>query len=319
MKNAIAILFLAVFAQKSVAQVDYFREETEWHIQHIFVSFSCGPSYSNTIYYISGDTVINDKNYRVIKTMGERVAYPFGNCDCIDMVYALEGRTYFVRQEGYQVYEYYYDTDTLIYDFDLNIGEVVTQGIYQEELIGDTVQLIDTLDVDGALLRRFHFKNRDPNTHIMLIEGIGLVFKDSHDPGFFQGGLFVSNTMDLADSGDNFSCYAYDGSPYFPHSTGECEFYIPDRQIRTNIEDVEQVTLNLSPNPVGSRLTVSTSRPHIDAWEIYNIKGEKVAGNRRLQHTPLSIELDNSLKEGVYMLYLTSGNDLRTMRFIKRQ
>jgi hypothetical protein len=77
----------------------------------------------------------------------------------------------------------------------------------------------------------------------------------------------------------------------------------------TGINEEEQNTINVSvfPNPSDGRFTVKTTNYNIDAIEIFNIIGSKVA-SRLYSEQPASAEVDISgLVKGIYILKVKNG------------
>ena len=82
----------------------------------------------------------------------------------------------------------------------------------------------------------------------------------------------------------------------------------------SGIGEVRINGLSVYPNPVRSRLTVSATTP-IDHVRIYNITGQMV-----YQDAPTQSEFQiaaSGLSQGVYLMQISSGNTVQTVRFVK--
>jgi hypothetical protein len=254
-----------------------------------FAYYNLENPYGGCEYYynkIEGDTVIGNYTYKkVFET-------------------ALNGNEYFykagIRQDALtgkvyvKLYDNYFcgETDTLLYDFSLQVGDTLKQC---HDITGgcDDCSIID---VDSINLGNYWLKRAYTNNGFSIIEGIGCT------GGLIDGwsGWEFGYTI--------LSCYSINGEPVFPDST--CIM----TEINYNFYPNKSL-VNIFPNPATSFITINVigGQP-IDEAIIYNHLGQKV-----LVAVPVNNTVDVSKqKPGMYMVEVfTKENQARQKLVIK--
>jgi hypothetical protein len=136
---------------------------------------NCG-TYRYVQDYITGDTVIDGSAYKII---GQSVSVDYEDCNCIIPEDLGEG---FLREDtaARKVYWRFpsLTTDTLLYDFTLELGDTL-RGLYGSSGMCSstvfTVQSIDSVPVGSSYRKRINFSNIafDPCNPTSIIEGVG--------------------------------------------------------------------------------------------------------------------------------------------------
>ncbi|MEO0405229.1 MAG: T9SS type A sorting domain-containing protein, partial [Bacteroidota bacterium] len=140
----------------------------------------------------------------------------------------------------------------------------------------------------------------------------------------------VACNEDLSFAGQNYYSYNFietqdgveyyilvDGYDYTDFQNGEPatgDFCINVTQTTTSVEENELIGLSLFPNPATAELNL-TADTQMDFVTIYNVVGEQVL-NQQVNASREVINID-ALSAGVYVVEVTAGNVVSTLRFIK--
>lgn len=106
--------------------------------------------------------------------------------------------------------------------------------------------------------------------------------------------------------------YDYTGLGGEP-ATGE--FCLEVTQIDVNVEEIDPLGLSLYPNPANNEINL-TAEQVMDYVEVYNVVGELV-----LTANPVALRANvniETLESGIYLVQAYSGNQISTMRFVKK-
>jgi hypothetical protein len=242
-------------------------------------------------YTMTGDTVINSISYNKVyySTYSKQYNVP------VKMV--KQGYCFAIRQDipNKKVYRTLVvnnsTIDTLLYDFDLNIGDKVPET-YTNSYAAQTVEAIDSITFHGKQYKRFKLKY-SIGFGAALIEGVGnangLIERCF---GFFEGGPVLK---DFCNS---------------DHS--DCS--VP---LALKIEEADHLDLllNIYPNPFADETTLNftTEQPKRKAI-LYNVLGKEIQ-SFNCNSKQLVIQ-KGELKNGIYFLKITNGDDVITKRLI---
>ena len=181
-----------------------------------------------------------------------------------------------LRQDSNRVYKYYHNSEELLYDFDLDVGDTVLNSNNENEIVSS----IDSLRVGNTYRKKFNLSGHN----MFLIEGIG------HTNGFIEpmGPIF--------DCSYTLICYAANDTTYFPDFEAECNYNLSIKE--------EPITNKLSiyPNPVASELTIESEK-HLEKITLYSVLGNKIRTiiPERKQMTTINIE---NLSVGTYLVHI---------------
>ena len=257
--KTIGTLFILLMSISLNAQ-NYFANNPQWRQSSSCRWYGECIEEQEFVYYINGDSVVDNITYKKLLKHGRldqswMGPEPHEGCDdhyTFDTFHTL------VRQEGKKIYiKETGDVDTLLYDFNLNIGDTipVTWNQPSNNLV---VVGIDSLLVGNSFRTVFHL---DATTNNSLIEGIG------NDNGFLEP------IVTVLECGYNLNCYALNDTTYYPEQGAQCDLAV---SVPQNPED-EMV--NIYPNPACEFIyikPVNFTLKEKAQIEIFNINGKMV-------------------------------------------
>lgn len=296
-------LALLVLAFGLSAQVqDYFAENPEWRQSYIYGDEPCIQN-TEFIYYVNGDSVINDTLYKKLFRVGEQKLVwndPPPIPDWCNNSWTFNDLYILIRQEEHKVY--YRDTwtskDFFIYDFNLSIGDTLTRSIVVNE-DNIIVTSIDSLLVGNNYRKVFNFESIYWGNY-SLIEGIG------HSAGFLEPFYTGNGSTYLL-------CYTLNKITYYPEFNAPCDLTI---NIPTEVK-IEKVIFY--PNPAKESITIELD----NSLEINNVSAYDITGRQiQLRYELLelsSMVIDISLlNKGLYFIQIIDdGNTNITLKVIK--
>lgn len=281
----LVILFASINMMGQVP--DYFAGNPEWRqSSDCAVGMPCIEQ-SDYVYYIKGDSIVDDILYKKIYKHGVVVQWWYdsppvpescNNSWTFNEFYTL------VRQDSSKIFIRQWDEEEkLLYDFNMKAGDTlpITWNQWNENTV---VTSIDSILVGDGYRKVFHL---DGTGSTKIIEGLG------HDGGFLEP------FPPILECGHFLLCFALDGTTYFPNLGDACD-------LEVNVPEApDQIYLNAYPNPATNAVTVEME----GASGINEIIAFDVAGRRsnlifnRSDHDRLSIDL-SPLKKGLYIIQL---------------
>jgi hypothetical protein len=295
MKKLFTLFLISISIQSFSQEIDYFADNPEWRQTSVCaVPYPCVQT-DQYVYYVNGDSTINDVVYKKIfrrgiynqNWMSNPPAIECGASGMDDSFYLL------MLQDGLQMYIRAMDTENLIllYDFDLNVGDALpmTYNNYTSDIL---IESIDSLLVGDEYRKRFHFQGLWAS---VIIEGIG------SDLGLFEpmGSIF--------ECGHSLDCFALNEITYYPSLNADCELNVSIN------EEVDEIELNYYPNPVIDQLNFSVSEKNkIIQVELLTGRGQKCKVVLQ-QHSHGNYSIDMSeLSSDLYFVKLWIENGQTT-------
>jgi hypothetical protein len=247
---------------------------------------------------ITGDTLIDGFTYHKIQRSGvEYYVDESGWCTWI-IAYHFDYYDGAYRNDSVnkKVYYNYNSTDTLLYDFNLNLGDTLPSTYNHYSLI-DFVATIDSVLIGNDFHKRFGIANFDnPNwVYAYLIEGIGSTL-----------GL-LSNIEFPFEFGSTLECFIQDGITLYPDMNYTCDLITglgPELNAKFNF--------HINPNPFSTYARISMGG-QIDSAEfrLYNALGTEVCKLKDITDGTL---IDGSiLPAGIYLFKIISNNVILQM------
>jgi len=243
------------------------------------------------------DTLINTRHYNKIF-----FEFNLGNSEYYGAFRNDEnGKAYFIRaysvdefllrdmskNEGDTIYNLCYDFDfstNWVLDFKVDSTEFVNSGPYSNKIMFLSSIIQDTIPEAG-------------NHPLVWIEKVGSL----------EGGIVNSHAGGL--SRKNLDCMQYNDTIYYRpdgliYEFGECDYTI-------GIEKTNKSELEVYPNPFSDKLTICNipDSPKLSVC-VFNTLGQKVYYKQIQTYGVITIEIDNDLESGVYLLQLTTDNGL---------
>jgi len=235
---------------------------------------------------ITGDTLIGDFTYSKIQKSG--VIYfldEWGWCTWVPMYYFNYYQGAFRNDTtNRRVYFHTSNVDTLLYDFDLNIGDTLPIT-YTNPSVDFFVKTIDSILIGGEYRKRFGITSVYDTTYVFveLIEGIGSTF-----------GL-LSPIFVPFEFGSNLDCFIQDGETLYPYPSYSCNLITGIDQNQD-----ESPSFQIYPNPVSEFARISFSNQIFDTdLLLFNLYGEEVLTIMNISNTNL-INVSN-LPAGIYL------------------
>lgn len=193
-----------------------------------------------------------------------------------------------IRQDSINKKVYFIDstmtTDTLLYDFDLAVGDTIQSWYNKWSMPLFIVNSIDSISINGNYHKRFNFIFYiGPNTN--LIEGVG-----------WTGDLFGCHVI-----GSGLSNYlaCFDGNIIAGEAfTYECSASL-NCDISVNInEHNEQKYFTLFPNPFSNKLNFTFNNNELSEIIIYDITSRKILQQKFTSSVSLNTE---QLAKGLFL------------------
>lgn len=269
------------------AQIDYFANNPEWNQASACLLDGCY-DYRDFVYYLNGDTLINTETYQKCYKRGQSNQLTNATGTPCGPFTTYDELTYFVRQEGLQIYLWNGSTDALLYDFDLAVGDTipVTYSMLDTSFVVDSIQ---TINIGGQLRNRFYFTDFNSSLFGDIIEGIG-----------WPGGFF--EPMDPpVNCGYQFACFSLNGQVELGSN---CFF-------EANLIEVDPgIEIYLFPNPVSNQIEINFPK------ERRLIEVNFISSNGERTSLPITTIANgkflgdiNALSEGIFVVELRFEND----------
>ena len=244
-----------------------------------------------TRYLMKGDTTINNITYNKVYSFAYQIHYP------PQPIVFKQKEAFGIRQDvaKKKVYRSVVinnkTIDTLLYDYDLKIGDTVPVSFTTgNQTIPQTVVSIDSITFHGKKYRRFNL-----NTMISaaLIEGVGSA-DGLVEPHY--GHFEAANILEDFCNSDHSDCT------------------IPLALV-VKEEQKNQLSVDVFPNPFSDKLTIRFN----DTNEKYNITLIDLLGKEIRKFDFIGKELSipkGEMKSGVYFLKITNENAIYTQKII---
>lgn len=163
---------------------DYFDNNPTWRCS-IWNSNQWTPPFisewEHFVYYLNGDTILGAHTYHQVYRRGYRdIDFNTTTHD----EYFDEPVDLYIRQDGRAIYYYNTDlsTDTLLVDYEMNVGEVFTTfDGYGCDFSNDTIQMVDSVLVNSEYRRVFYLDTAMNGP--VITEGIGHQVYTNFDQG----------------------------------------------------------------------------------------------------------------------------------------
>jgi hypothetical protein len=292
--------FVSLFSQSQIN--DYFQTGAKWRINWSGLSMSASCAINQQyVCEISGDTTIGAHTYK--KFIHHGLATEMGIMGYMGPCtpnYTFSQPYAFLRQENERIYQYdiWDEMDTLLYDFDLQVGDFLPIT-YNNASSDIQINSITTIQVGTETRNVFHFNQG--NGIDSLIEGIG------HNKGLI-------GTMQPFEFFEyELMCFSLDGTTYYPSIGAACDLTVSSQEI------CKTISSNLSPNPVVDFAQIEFS----ENVQIVNILAIDILGKKVIlpfkKVNQNTIEIDSrELTKGYYIInYQLDNNSYLTGKFLK--
>jgi hypothetical protein len=303
--------------QATISAQNYFpipESNTVW-IQASFLYSVNGHEHSTITNPISfgQDTTMNNQTYHTL--VGHEITEwvdGFGNPqNYATGTYTTEGYRFYFRQDvpAKKVYTFRNNQDTLLYDFNLSVGQVypatATNSLYPNLKVmqEDSIQLLD-----GLYHKRWQLgTNSLDSGYISIIEGIGATSGFSLDlyPQFEQASALLCMRT--------FSAYLYENWNFTglipPKYSEYCAENLGFEKIGTNNHSFE-----VYPNPANEVLNLNSTiqKNENTSFKLYTIDGLEVIKDKKVA-LPAKIDV-SYFQKGIYLVVV---NNDQFIKFVK--
>jgi hypothetical protein len=257
----------------------------------------CGPCCLDYQEFITGDTVIGGNIYQKIQRSGVTLSTNSQGACTNNIWYVFNYYAGAYRNDSINKKVYFVPpsalSDTLLYDFNLNLGDALHQSyLYDSTYWGGVIVVtgIDSVIIGSKYHKRFLLYG---NPFMMgLIEGIG-----------FTSGLLTHIYFAIGCSTE-LVCVSENGVPVYPGSTGNCGFVSVEQEKVNNPQVV-----SIIPNPVLDFANINFLSVNITV----NISIMDILGNEKLRFERLKngdkMNL-TKLQPGLYLYKVVLNNEI---------
>ena len=238
---------------------------------------------------ISGDTTINSITYHKLFTPFVFESYIGTNCGS-----TFPGYKGAIRQDtllkSVYIVKPFNNTEQLLYDFTLQVGDTLKGVIASISVDADTVISIDSILVGGSYRKKWNITNG-----ISIIEGLGSTY-----------GLVQNSTAGLIGTFSNFSitCFSQNGASIYPNNTISCPLITSLNTLNEIVKEIK-----IYPNPSKGIFIVDFNGLEIKEIILNDLFGQLILKENTSNSINLSID---NLKTGLYILTIIDKNNKST-------
>lgn len=298
------ILFLSSAYTLCAQTPEYFGNNPSWY-HHVSGGV---PDIGNGVYeyrwlsYIEGDTIIDSKDYHILRRRGYDINYASNNMPSPANYYNQIAM--FLRQEGRSIW--YYNTnaqaDQLLIDYNVSVGDTMQGLVYSTfQDYEKIVEEMDSILVNGVYRRRIKV-NMNSSFYLGSVEGIADFTQYSVNNNNMIGASFFGplQVMEIEYIPD--LCYGQNNQQLW--TTGSCQLSLDTPEIQSDVE----ITV--------VHIVEENALKIIDAPEVVQTRIYALSGALVLESSERQISL-SSLESGIYVASTWSDNkEIRTL-FVK--
>ena len=325
---------------KSDVECDYVPESVPFPYTP-FPTENAQWSVNNEKYALHGDTIINEKKYSKVYKQTADEAFEF-DIDKAEYFCAIRNdvenkRVYGVYKDNLEVYNHYNEeieeTESLLYDFSLNLGDTIEVANFDEADRAGYIQYVKYVRVESIGIYKFDgshsyvtlydtdsifcLNNGEQRKRILLngiheslqqswIEGIG-----SSDGPFvhahFSGLEYMPKRLLCFNENDE--CL-YKQSSFDYDEDDDCfTNYYPDNVVENNENDIM-----IYPNPTDDFINIENPSGSEYSIDIYNDKGQKLISQSSSGISNINI---SDLPCGLYIITINSNYKNYNFKLIK--
>jgi len=298
MKRSIYILTMLFFSNMGFSQVNtYLNNNPIWEAEmHAYSGWDCTGTDDVYNYYINGDSVIGAFTYKKVYKKG---VFNQINSSCLPINITYYNNTlpsFLLRSLDKQMFVYLLDeqTEYLLYDFDLEIGDTLpetytynasnTSGVF-------TVSAIDSVETPNGFLKKFSLLLNGTNyQNDALYEGAGST-----------GGLIEPIFPNFLSGYHQLNCYSLIDTTYFPvlNESASCNFNA------SLFEMSDEIAHSVAPNPFSVETEITLGESINGELGIYNLQGKLI---EQIEFIGSTVKIQKGNKgEGVYFYRITEN------------
>lgn len=284
----------------------YFNEESYWKWNY-FGDVNNNTAHVDIEHELLGNEIVGINNLDYVSlTHSRRIqSYDLGN-NLIETT--VESNDVFLRQEGQKIYRFINDMDCLLYDFDMDNGDIVTFNNCQEggnSSEDHKVKGVFTFIWNGELRRYFDMEQLSyPYDWYRIYEGIGS-WQDWLNPSF-QNNNEHAELICHQKKGEEAPIYYYTD-----YSIESCNSFL----VGTDLPQFSE--LNIFPNPGSDFIKLTSENESFETIKIYDTSGVLIQNNS-VDKNATEHEIDISkLTPGLYFISIKSQGHQFMEKFMK--
>lgn len=282
------LLFVALFmAYGSYSQTaDYLENSPRWLQRKISNNDPCWV-YNNFIYSVNGDSVVGAYTYKKLYKNGEINWVPMSMGTVCSPTQTYNSFKILIRQEGKKMYVHDGMQDTLLYDFDLGVGDTlpITYNNWENDVV---IANLDSMLIDGVYRRMFYWDDNPMLGANFIIEGVG------SDEGLLE-------QLGLGFSGYELLCHEYNGDNYLVVGAS-CNFNV-------GVNEIEKLSpsIKVHPIPADEEVTITFSSAQlIEKVVAIDALGRSLELNfNSINGNEMQVDVAE-LNDGIYFLILSN-------------
>ncbi|HLG02969.1 MAG TPA: T9SS type A sorting domain-containing protein [Bacteroidia bacterium] len=251
------------------------------------------------VYFLNGDTLIGALVYKKIYQTGNGVTHVLGppNCPpwCSNNEYYYYNNIYSgcIRQDTAQRKVFYmppgYTQDTLLYEFNLNIGDTLAESWISYSPL-NYVTGIDSILIDGAYHKCYELSTSSSPYEVALIEGIG------GSLGLLSP-LFTN--QNVSQFCNRLLCVTVNGLSVYPDTSTVCNLITKINEVDNNL------SFSIYPNPLTDILNIKLNNFTTAEIILYDIASRKLLQQQFTNFISLNTE---HLAKGIYIYEVRDKN-----------
>lgn len=280
------------FSNNAIWRVDYYYDQPFQYPCHANYSFQ---------YSLEGDTTINSLSFRKLYRSASVVSIPFCTDPMNPPASPAQGYACALRQDSVQnkvtIVLPNSTSDTLLFDYDLNVGDTLTGYIaylFNENPM--TVVSLDSVLINENYHTKWNFTPTPDNEAPYIIEGIGSSFGLIENSFTYFTDFMHRNLVCVRDSVNEVYTSNYT-------SVFGCN------AITVGINNLKTTTTHsIAPNPFSNQTKLQLDKPLVNgSLALYNSFGVLVNKTEHLYGTQIIIDR-NDLPSGAYYFCIQQDN-----------
>ena len=267
------------------------------------------PVDNDYILFMDGDTIISGNNYKKLSSSGywhpQGMPYDGANYYSDSCKGAFREDT--VLKKVFYVPPYS-STETLLYDFNLNIGDTLPVT-YSNHSSSVTVTSIDSV-LMGSDYRKLIWLSmeRESGMYAFIVEGMGASYG------------MLNDFVPWFESGSYLRCFSVNNQTLYSDTNFTCVFNVGFQEL-----EKQNYSLVISPNPATNQFTISNKQFPIKEIEIHDVLGQRitnlaspeVSGPSHSGEGSASIDI-SELAPGIYFVRVLGENKSAVVKLVKQ-
>jgi hypothetical protein len=302
LRTSLLVLLILINYKLIISQStnQYFNNNQVWHVESTcHYTYDCMTK-QVFVFYAQGDTAIGSFLYKKIynKRISSFTGYMFTPCFS-PMFGPYPPYPLYLRSQGKKIYTRIYSKDTLMYDFNLQIGDTLPFTYNNPDDFSGVPKIVTYIDSFNTSIG--YLKKIQINYFGYLIEGAGWV-----------GGEYAGFINNYWECGNELKCYSVNDTSYYPTVGGLACF--------TNV-GLNELTINnnfkIHPNPANDVLNIDLFDFNNDLYsiDVLNELGQVVLQETiNTEHSTLKTQ---GLTKGIYFLRIKTFKGILNGKFVK--